>query len=140
MLLEALDKDVIEQTPDSVLLPVPRHLREGRGPARPVRPGVQQGVQGHLTDYGQNPVDIPEDWLKAVAEKFLTPEEMAAIKKLVRLGRDHGDAQEAARGTAEAPRGRQQVDRHRRHLARSATTATTPKASASAAKASTSAR
>src|SRR3546814_8509385 len=29
-------------------------------------------------------VDIPEDWLKAVAEKFLTPEEMAEIQKLGR--------------------------------------------------------
>src|SRR3546814_14107427 len=35
-----------------------------------------------LTDYGQNPVDIPEEWLKAVAEKYLTPEEMEAIKSL----------------------------------------------------------
>ena len=28
------------------------------------------------------PTDIPEDWLKAVAEKFLTPDEMAAIQSL----------------------------------------------------------
>jgi uncharacterized protein len=38
--------------------------------------------KGILTDYGQNPIDIPEDWLKAIAEKFLTPEEMEAIKAL----------------------------------------------------------
>ena len=35
-----------------------------------------------LTDYGQKPVDIPEEWLKAIAEKFLSPEEMEAIKAL----------------------------------------------------------
>ena len=34
-----------------------------------------------------------------------------------RLGEAHGDAEEAARGAAEAPPGRQQVDRHGRHLA-----------------------
>src|SRR3546814_11846218 len=38
--------------------------------------------KGLLTGYGQNPVDVPEDWLKAIAEKYLTPEEMAAIKSL----------------------------------------------------------
>src|SRR3546814_1222886 len=38
--------------------------------------------KGILSDYGQNPVDVPADWLKAVAEKFLTPEEMAAIESL----------------------------------------------------------
>ena len=54
-------------------------------------------VQGTVDRYGQNPVDIPEDWLKAVAEKFLTEEEMAEIEKPAR-GRDHGDAQEATRG------------------------------------------
>jgi uncharacterized protein with von Willebrand factor type A (vWA) domain len=40
--------------------------------------------KGLLTDYGQRPVDIPEDWLKAVAEKFLSPEEMEKIKSLDR--------------------------------------------------------
>src|SRR3546814_18270549 len=38
--------------------------------------------KGLLADYGQAPVDIPEEWLKAVAEKYLTPEEMEAIKSL----------------------------------------------------------
>ena len=38
--------------------------------------------KGIMSDYGQNPVDVPEDWLKAVAEKFLTPEEMAEIEKI----------------------------------------------------------
>ena len=33
------------------------------------------------------------------------------------LGRDHGDAEAAARGAAGPASGRQQVDRHRRHLA-----------------------
>ena len=37
---------------------------------------------GLLTNYGQDNADIPDEWMKAVAEKFLTPEEMAAIEKL----------------------------------------------------------
>ncbi len=42
----------------------------------------QRVFKGVLTDYGQQPVDVPEDWLKAIAEKFLTPEEMEQIKSL----------------------------------------------------------
>ena len=38
--------------------------------------------KGIFTDYGQSPVDIPADWLKAIAEKYLSPEEMAAIEKM----------------------------------------------------------
>jgi uncharacterized protein with von Willebrand factor type A (vWA) domain len=38
--------------------------------------------KGIITSYGDDKADIPEDWLKAVAEKFLTPEEMTEIKKL----------------------------------------------------------
>ena len=38
--------------------------------------------KGLLSDYGQNPVEVPEEWLKAVAEKYLTAEEMEKIKSL----------------------------------------------------------
>ena len=38
--------------------------------------------KGLISDYGQSPVDIPEEWLKAVAEKFLSAEEMAQITAL----------------------------------------------------------
>src|SRR3546814_17767302 len=34
------------------------------------------------TRYGTEAADIPADWLRAVAEKYLTPEEMAAIEAL----------------------------------------------------------
>jgi uncharacterized protein with von Willebrand factor type A (vWA) domain len=38
--------------------------------------------KGLLSEYGSSTAEIPEDWLKAVAEKFLTPEEMEKIKSL----------------------------------------------------------
>ncbi len=38
--------------------------------------------KGLGTDWGQSCTEIPEDWLKAVAEKFLSPEEMERIQSL----------------------------------------------------------
>lgn len=38
--------------------------------------------KGLGTDWGQSGTEIPEDWLKAVAEKFLSPEEMERIQSL----------------------------------------------------------
>ena len=35
-----------------------------------------------MTEFGNAQGEVPEEWLKAVAEKFLTPEEMEAIKSL----------------------------------------------------------
>ncbi|MFW2829857.1 vWA domain-containing protein [Sphingomonas sp. ID0503] len=40
-----------------------------------------QVFKGIFGEGGEN-AEIPEDWLKAVAEKFLTPEEMAAVQSL----------------------------------------------------------
>ena len=38
--------------------------------------------RGIATSYGAGTADLPEDWLKAVAEQYLTPEEMARIESL----------------------------------------------------------
>jgi len=38
--------------------------------------------KGIFADYGQQQMELPEEWLKAVAEKFLSPEEMEKIKSL----------------------------------------------------------
>ena len=40
---------------------------------------VFKGLEGRIADEA---ADIPEDWLKAVAEKFLSPEEMDKVKSL----------------------------------------------------------
>src|SRR3546814_15004333 len=41
-----------------------------------------KGFKAVATRYGTEATDIPADWLRAVAEKYLTPEEMAAIEAL----------------------------------------------------------
>ena len=78
VLLEALDKDVIEQTPEQFYYLSRAIFVKDEGLLDKFDQVFNKVFKGILTDYGQNPVDIPEDWLKAVAEKFLTPEEMAA--------------------------------------------------------------
>ncbi len=75
---------------------------------------------------------IPEEWLKALTEKFLTEDEKKQIEALGGLGETDGDAQAASRRTEEASRGRFEDDRLGRPPRRSAIPATTPKACASA--------
>jgi len=82
VLLEALDKDVIEQTPEAFYYLSRATFVKDEGLLDRFDQVFNKVFKGLLTNYGQNPVDIPEDWLKAVAEKFLTPEEMAEIEKL----------------------------------------------------------
>ena len=82
VLLEALDKDVIEQTPEAFYYLSRATFVKDEGLLDRFDQVFQKVFKGIMTDYGQNPVDIPEDWLKAVAEKFLTPEEMEKIKSL----------------------------------------------------------
>ena len=85
-LLEALDKDVIEQTPEAFYYLSRATFVKDEGLLDRFDQVFQKVFKGIMTDYGQNPVDIPEDWLKAVAEKFLTPEEMEERNRS--LGRD----------------------------------------------------
>lgn len=81
-LLEALDKDVIEQTPEQFYYLSRATFVKDEGLLDRFDQVFNKVFKGILSDYGQNPVDIPEDWLKAIAEKFLSPEEMEKIKSL----------------------------------------------------------
>ncbi|MBK7162595.1 MAG: VWA domain-containing protein [Sphingomonadales bacterium] len=81
-LLEALDADVIEQSPEEFYYLARAVLVKDEALLDRFDQVFNKVFKGLLTDYGTNPVDIPEDWLKAVAEKFLTPEEMEAMKSL----------------------------------------------------------
>ena len=81
-LLEALDKDVIEQTPEAFYYLARATFVKDEGLLDRFDQVFAKVFKGIMTDYGQNPVEIPEDWLKAVAEKFLTEEEMAEIEKM----------------------------------------------------------
>ncbi len=82
VLLEALDKAVIERTPEAFYYLSRATFVKDEALLDRFDQVFGKVFKGVLTDYGQRPVDVPEDWLKAVAEKFLTPEEMAAIAAL----------------------------------------------------------
>ncbi|MEE9346649.1 MAG: VWA domain-containing protein [Robiginitomaculum sp.] len=82
-LIEALDKGVVEDNVDqfyyvsrTILVKDERDLDK----FDQVFSHVFRGMD-YLPDFfGQEAVDLPEDWLKAMAEKFLSPEEMAEIE------------------------------------------------------------
>jgi uncharacterized protein with von Willebrand factor type A (vWA) domain len=82
MLLEALDREVIDRTPEQFYYLSRAIYVKDEGMLDRFDQVFNKVFKGLLTDYGPNPVDIPEDWLKAVAEKFLTAEEMAKIESL----------------------------------------------------------
>lgn len=82
VLLEALDREVIEQTPEAFYYLSRATFVKDEGLLDRFDQVFQKVFKGVLTDYGQEQVDIPEEWLKAVTEKFLTPEEMEKIKAL----------------------------------------------------------
>jgi uncharacterized protein len=82
ILLDALDKDVIAQTPEEFYYLSRAVYVKDESLLDRFDQVFNKVFKGLLTDYGTKHQDIPLDWLKAVAEKFLTPEEMAAIEKL----------------------------------------------------------
>ncbi|MFM1982819.1 MAG: hypothetical protein RJB22_1538, partial [Pseudomonadota bacterium] len=82
MLLEALDREVIGRSPEEFYYLSRAVFVKDEGLLDRFDQVFNKVFKGLLTDYGTQPVDIPSDWLRAVAEKFLTPEEMEAIKSL----------------------------------------------------------
>ncbi len=82
LLLEALDAEVIERTPEEFYYLSRAVYVKDEGLLDRFDQVFAKVFRGLATSYGTTPTDIPEDWLKAVAEKFLTPEEMAAIESL----------------------------------------------------------
>jgi uncharacterized protein len=81
-LLEALEADVIEQSPEEFYYLARAVLVKDEALLDRFDQVFNKVFKGLLSEYGTNTVEIPEDWLKAIAEKFLTPEEMEKIKSL----------------------------------------------------------
>lgn len=82
LLLEALNAEAIEQTPEEFYyLSRAVYVKDETLYDRfdQVFAKVFRGLE---TDYGSHGKDIPEDWLKAIGEKFLSPEEMEKINAL----------------------------------------------------------
>ncbi|MCC6480506.1 VWA domain-containing protein [Sphingorhabdus sp.] len=81
-LLEALNADVIEQSPEEFYYLSRAILVKDEAQLDRFDQVFNKVFKGLLSEYGSSTAEIPEDWLKAVAEKFLTPEEMEKIKSL----------------------------------------------------------
>jgi uncharacterized protein with von Willebrand factor type A (vWA) domain len=82
VLLEALDKNVIEQTPEAFYYLSRATFVKDEGLLDRFDQVFQKVFKGIVTDYGQAPVDVPEDWLKKMAERYFSKEEMESIKAL----------------------------------------------------------
>ena len=82
VLLEALDREVIEQTPEAFYYLSRATFVKDEGLLDRFDQVFAKVFKGVLTDYGQQPVEISEDWLKQVAERFFSAEEMEKIKAL----------------------------------------------------------
>ena len=81
-LLEALNADVISQSPEEFYYLARTTLVKDEALLDRFDQVFNKIFKGIFSDYGQNPVDVPSEWLKAIAEKFLSPEEMAKIEAM----------------------------------------------------------
>lgn len=81
-LLEALNAEVIERSPEQFYYLARTVLVKDEALLDRFDQVFNKVFKGLISEYGNAPAEIPEEWLKAVAEKFLTPEEMEAIKSL----------------------------------------------------------
>ena len=82
LLLEALDAEVIDRTPEDFYYLSRAVYVKDEGLLDRFDQVFAKVFRGVATTFGQSPAEIPADWLKAVAEKYLTPEEMAKIESL----------------------------------------------------------
>ncbi len=82
LLLEALDREVIGRTPEDFYYLARAAYVKDEGLLDRFDQVFAHVFRGVATTFAQAPADVPEDWLKAVAQKYLSPEEMAAIESL----------------------------------------------------------
>ena len=82
ILLEALDRDVIERRPEEFYYLARATFVKDEGLLDRFDQVFAKVFKGIEASYGADAVELPEDWLKAIAEKFLSPEEMEKIKAL----------------------------------------------------------
>jgi len=82
VLLEALERDVIERRPEEFYYLARATFVKDESLIDRFDQVFSKVFKGLEANYGVATQDIPEEWLKAVAEKFLSPEEMEKIKAL----------------------------------------------------------
>ena len=82
VLLEALDKDVIRRSPEEFYYLSRATFVKDEGLLDRFDQVFSKVFKGIETSYGTQEEEIPLDWLKAVAEKYLSEAEMEEIKSL----------------------------------------------------------
>ena len=82
ILLEALDREVIERRPEEFYYLARATYVKDEGLLDRFDQVFAKVFKGIEQNWAQEGAEIPSDWLKSVAEKFLTPEEMEEIKAL----------------------------------------------------------
>jgi uncharacterized protein with von Willebrand factor type A (vWA) domain len=81
-LLEALDAEVIAANPEEFYYLARATFVKDEGLLDRFDQVFGKVFKGIETSYGTEAVPLPEEWLKKVAELYLTPEQMAEIKSL----------------------------------------------------------
>ncbi len=82
VLLEALEKDVIQRSPEEFYYLSRATFVKDEGLLDRFDQVFSKVFKGIETNYGLEEEEIPLDWLKAVAEKYLSEEEMEKINSL----------------------------------------------------------
>ncbi|MEH6828337.1 MAG: VWA domain-containing protein, partial [Parasphingorhabdus sp.] len=82
VLLEALQKEVIRRSPEEFYYLSRATFVKDEGLLDRFDQVFSKVFKGIETTYGTQEEDIPLDWLKAVAEKYLSEEEMEKINSL----------------------------------------------------------
>ena len=82
VLLEALKRDVIARRPEEFYYLARATFVKDEGLLDRFDQVFARVFQGIQTSFGTEQAEIPEEWLKAVAEKYLSAEEMEQIKAL----------------------------------------------------------
>ncbi len=82
LLLEALDREVIKRTPEEFYYLSRAVYVKDEGLLDRFDQVFAKVFRGVATTFGAETTELPEEWLRAVARKYLTPDEMAAIEAL----------------------------------------------------------
>jgi uncharacterized protein with von Willebrand factor type A (vWA) domain len=81
-LLEAMDADIIGASPEQFYYLARATFVKDEGLLDRFDQVFGKVFKGIETSYGTDAVAVPEDWLRKVAELYLTPEQMAEIRSL----------------------------------------------------------
>lgn len=82
LFLEALDRGAADRTPEDFYYLARATYVKDEGLLDRFDAVFSKVFHGVASTFGQAPADIPADWLRAVAAKYLSPEDMAKIESL----------------------------------------------------------